>query len=136
MAIMTKSVMDSMMEMSKPATCDEVVQNLYCLSVTAHKEHVNAVLSKSYSRHIALGEFYDKVSELKDRLVEYMIGQDYIKEVMLDEIDSDEDIMDEANEAVSCLQQCSKMKGDDALINMSGDLKEMVGKLKYMLKYA
>lgn len=124
------------MAMPEMCSCDDVVQNLYCLSVTAHKEHENAVLSKSYSKHVALGEFYEGVSSLKDRVVEYMIGQDYIKEVSLEEIDSDEDIIDEANEAVSTLQMFSRMKGDDALINMSGDLKELVGKLKYMLKFA
>jgi DNA-binding ferritin-like protein len=120
------------MDMPKMATAEELMQNFYCLSVTAHKEHEN---TNSFAKHEALGDFYEKVIAFKDRLGEYLIGMEYLSKIKLEPVDSDEDVLEEAMECCKLLQQFGKMNGDEAIINMSGEFKEAIGKLKYLLRF-
>lgn len=113
----------------KKVDVKELVQAFYCLSISAHVAHVN---TRSFSEHEALGEFYGKVNDFKDRLVEYMTGMGYIKAVELEEIEM-EDVMSEAEEACYMLESFASSMADEALINMAGEFKEVKGKLKYML---
>lgn len=113
----------------KKVDVKELVQAFYCLSISTHVAHVN---TRSFSQHEALGDFYGKVNQFKDRLVEYMTGMGYIKYVEISEIEV-EDVMDEAEEACYLLEEYAASMGDEALINMAGEFKEAKGKLKYLL---
>lgn len=113
----------------KKVDVKELIQCFYCLSISAHVAHVN---TRSFSEHEALGDFYGKVNDFKDRLVEYMTGMGYIKSVEIDEIEI-EDVMDEAEEACYLLESYASAMADEALINMAGEFKEVKGKLKYLL---
>lgn len=108
---------------------NEVVQSLYCLSVTAHVAHVN---TRSFSQHEALGDFYDKVNSFKDRFIEYCMGAGLLEEVMLEEIES-EDVLDEAKEVCEKLLAFADYTGDETIMNMAADFMEAKNKLKYML---
>lgn len=108
---------------------NEVVQSLYCVSVSAHVAHVN---TRSFSQHNALGEFYEKASDFKDRFIEYCMGAGLLNQVELEEIDS-EDLMDEAEEACYNLSDFAEAAKDETLKNMAADFLEAKNKLKYML---
>lgn len=110
---------------------NEVVQSLYCLSVTAHVAHVN---TRSFAQHEALGDFYEKINDFKDRFVEYCMGAGYLSQVELEEIES-EDLITEAQEACEYLYAFSDYTGDETLLNMSADLIEAKNKLNYMLMF-
>lgn len=107
----------------------ELVQIFYCLSISTHVAHIN---TRSYAQHKALGDFYDKVNDFKDRLAEYMTGMGYIASVELEEIEV-EDVISEAEEACYMLESFASSMADEALINMAGEFKEAKGKLKYLL---
>jgi len=113
----------------KKVDVKELVQIFYCLSISTHVAHVN---TRSYAAHEALGDFYGKVNDFKDRLVEYMTGMGYIKSVELEEIEV-EDVMEEAEEACYMLESFAESMGDEAIMNMAGEFKEAKGKLKYLL---
>ena len=109
---------------------NELVKKFYCLSVVAHIAHEN---TRSFSQHKALGEFYDKVSDFKDRLVEYLVGMEYLDMVDITDIEVDDDVMEEAEDACYALDAFASETDDTALLNMAGDFKEMKGRLKYLL---
>ena len=110
---------------------NEVIQSLYCVSVTAHVAHVN---TRSFSQHEALGDFYEKANAFKDRFIEYCMGAGYINQVMLEEIDS-EDLMEELEEACDNLYAFAEECDDETLMNMYADFLEAKNKLKYMLMF-
>lgn len=110
---------------------NEVVQCLYCLSVTAHVAHVN---TRSFAQHEALGDFYEKVNDFKDRFVEYCMGAGYLMQVELEEIES-EDVISEAEECCSNLLAFADYTGDETIMNMAADFIEAKNKLKYMLMF-
>ena len=107
---------------------NELVQCFYCLSVSAHVAHVN---TRSFAQHEALGDFYSKVIDFKDRLVEYMTGMGYINQVELEEIEA-EDVMEEAEDCCYKLEEFAASNNDEALINMAGEFREAKGKLKFL----
>lgn len=113
-------------------SASELVQAFYCLSVSAHAAHVN---TRSFAKHEALGEFYSKVNDFKDRLVEYMMGMGYISQVELEEIEM-EDVMEEAEDACYKLEEFATSNNDEALINMAGEFREAKGKLKYLMMFS
>lgn len=108
----------------------ELITELYCVTNTAHVAHIN---TRSFAQHKALGEFYDFTSDFKDRMIEYMVGQGYVSQIVTNPIDTDEDIMDEATEAMDMINEFSAKSGDETLKNMAADFQESVGKLKYLL---
>ena len=110
---------------------NEVVQSLYCVSVSAHVAHVN---TRSFAQHEALGDFYEKASDFKDRFIEYCMGAGYLNQVELEEIDS-EDLMDEAEEACYNLLDFAEATKDETIKNMAADFLEAKNKLKYMLMF-
>lgn len=120
------SKIQSMEEMKKLVTA------FYCVTVSAHVQHEN---TRSFAAHKALGEFYDFTSEFKDRLIEYMIGQGYISQVKLNMIDGNEDVIEEATDALDMLMSYYEMCEDETLGNMAADFQEAIGKLKYLLLF-
>lgn len=110
---------------------NEVVQSLYCISVTAHVEHVN---TRSFAQHEALGDFYEKASNFKDRFIEYCMGAGYLTQVVIEEIES-EDLLDELEEVCENLCAFAEDTGDETIMNMYADFEEAKNKLKYMLMF-
>ena len=122
-----------MMEPEKEITSAESLSHEFeCLSVTAFKDHQN---TNSFAKHEAFGEFYEKVASFKDRLNEYMIGMGYLTKVSAEPVDAEEDTIEEAMEALRMIKEFGMMQGDEAIKNMSGEFMEMVGKLKFMLRF-
>lgn len=108
---------------------NEVVQSLYCVSVSAHVAHVN---TRSFAQHEALGDFYEKATSFKDRFIEYCMGAGFLLKVELEEIEA-EDVMDEAEEACYYLLDFAEVTKDETIKNMAADFLEAKNKLKYML---
>lgn len=122
-----------MMEPEKEITSAESLSHEFeCLSVTAFKDHQNTT---SYAKHEAFGEFYEKVASFKDRLNEYMIGMGYLTKISKESVDAEEDTIEEATEALRMIKEFTMMQGDEAIKNMTGEFMEMVGKLKFMLRF-
>lgn len=115
-----------LMEMSliKP---DVLIRKFYSLSVLAHIEHVN---TKVGFHHEALGEFYEQVNDVKDRIAEYLIGDQQLSRVNVPMLEIGTDIKAEAYSAAEML--CS-FSDDEAIENIAGEFKEHVAKLKYKL---
>jgi hypothetical protein len=113
-------------------TADSLSHEFECLSVTAFKDHQN---TNSYAKHKALGKFYENVSEFKDRLNEYMIGMGYMSKVSSEPVDADEDTVEEAMEVLRMIKEFAMMQNDEAIKNMTGEFMEMIGSLKYFLRF-
>lgn len=111
-------------------SADILVRKLYAVDVLAHVTHIN---TPSYSAHEALGEFYSVVSGMKDRLAEYLIGEGKLVTVKAGILEVGEDVVKEASDLANMLCDFGRSIGDEAIINMSGEFKEAVGKLKYLL---
>jgi len=110
----------------------KLVTAFYCVTVSAHVQHEN---TRSFAAHKALGEFYDFSSDFKDRLIEYMIGQGYLAQVKLNMIDGNEDVVEEATDALDMLVTYCDMCQDETIKNMAADFQEALGKLKYLLLF-
>lgn len=113
-------------------TADSLSHEFECLAVTAFKDHQN---TNSFAKHKALGKFYDNVADLKDRLNEYMIGMGYLTKVSAEPVDAEEDTIEEATEALRMIKEFAMMQNDEAIKNMTGEFMEMVGSLKYFLRF-
>lgn len=111
-------------------TIDILIRKFYALSVGAHVAHVN---TKSFAAHEALGEFYGKVNDTKDRLIEYHIGERRIVKVSASIIEVGENVEMEASALAEMFCNYAKGIADEAMINLSGEFEEAVGKLKFLL---
>jgi hypothetical protein len=107
----------------------KLLSSFYSLLIVAHIAHVN---TKTYSFHVATGEFYDTVNDTKDRLIEYLIGENLIKEVADLQINLKGDVVDVADGVANMLCGWAKNIKHEALINMAGEFEEKVGHLKYL----
>ena len=108
----------------------ELLTSFYCTTDSAHVAHIN---TRSYAQHKAFDMFYNFVFEFKDRLIEYMVGKGYVNQIQLNPIDSSEDVVEEAEEALGLLMDFAKANNDDTLVNMAADFQETTNKLKYLL---
>lgn len=111
-------------------TIDILIRKFYALSVGAHVAHVN---TKSFAAHEAFGDFLAKVNETKDRLIEYHIGERKIVKVSASIIEVGENIEMEASALAEMFTNYAKGIADEAMINLSGEFEESVGKLKFFL---
>lgn len=112
---------------------DILVRKFYAVADLAHISHVNVRGSGSYAAHTALGGFYDKVIDFKDRFIEYNMGEGRILKVSAPIIEVGEDIKKEADILSKQFCDYAKSQNDEALLNMAGEFEECVGKLKYLL---
>ena len=110
---------------------DQLIRKFYSVSVLAHTEHIN---TRSFAQHSALGSFYEKVNDMKDRVAEYMIGAGYLQKVSVPILEMGSGILAEATALAEMFCKCSEDTDDDALENMAGEFEESVGKLKYLFK--
>lgn len=115
---------------------DVLVRKFYALEVLAHVTHENVALTtKSYAQHVALGEFYDKVGDIKDRLVEYLIGEGRIQKVSVPMLEIGTDILVEAKMTAMMFCNMAEEMEDEALCNIAGEFEESVGKLSYLFLF-
>lgn len=108
---------------------DVLVRKFYALSVIAHVAHIN---TRSYAQHIALGDFYDKVNDFKDRLIEYLVGENRISKVEAAMLECGGEVVAEAEALSKSFCDIAAELKDDSLLNMAGEFEESVGKLKYL----
>lgn len=115
---------------------DVLVRKFYALEVLAHVSHENVALTtKSYAQHVALGEFYDKVGDMKDRLIEYLIGENRIQKVSVPILEIGADLVSEAKATAQMFCDIASASEDEALENMAGEFEESVGKLSYLFLF-
>jgi hypothetical protein len=129
---LSKLRMTMMQPIEEAVTAESLSHEFECLTVTAFKDHQN---TNSYAKHKALGKFYDNVGDFKDRLNEYMIGMGYMSKVSSEPVDLKEDTIEEAMEILSMIKEFGFMQGDEAIKNMTGEFMEMIGSLKYFLRF-
>jgi hypothetical protein len=111
---------------------DVIIRKFYSVADLAHISHVN---TRSFAQHEALGEFYGEIIEVKDRLIEYLMGQRIITRVNAGILDIGSDIATEASTLSDMFCSYAQLKGDDALLNLAGEFEESVGHLKYKLMF-
>ena len=109
-----------------------LVTMFFCVVDGAHVAHLN---TRSFAAHEALGEFYSFASGFKDRMIEYMIGQGYVGQIVVNPIDGNSDVVEEAQAAFDALYEIADEYDECTLENMAADFKEALGKLKYMLMF-
>lgn len=107
---------------------DIIIRKFYSVADLAHIKHENIRVG---FHHEALAEFYDSIIELKDRTVEYLMGSGKIVKVNAKILETGDDIIKEADALCYQFDSYAKTSGDNALINLSGDLMEAIAKLKY-----
>lgn len=107
---------------------DIIIRKFYAVADLAHITHENIRVGFI---HEALGEFYEEIIELKDRTIEYLMGQGRLMKVNASILEIGEDILKEADSLCYQFDTYAKASGDNALINLSGDLMEATAKLKY-----
>lgn len=108
---------------------DVLIRKFYALSVIAHVAHVN---TRSFAQHEALGDFYGKVNDFKDRLIEYLTGENKIAKVEAAILECGGEVIAEAESVSKEFVDLAESMGDEALKNMSGEFEEAVGKLKFL----
>lgn len=109
-----------------------IVKYFYQLSLVAHLEHVN---TRSYAKHEALGEFYGVVNSIKDRLIEYSIGKNYLDMIYLGEVSTAVSALELAQLTASAFCNIAEEMDDEALCNIAGEFEEAVGKLEYLYMF-
>jgi hypothetical protein len=111
---------------------DIIIRKFYSVADLAHICHEN---TKSFAQHEAFGEFYGKVLEIKDRTIEYLIGIGKLQKVNAKILEIGDDCAMEATSLGIQFDSYANALGDNALINISGEYMEAVGKLKYKLMF-
>lgn len=111
---------------------DLLIRKFYSVSVLAHIEHVN---TRSFAAHEALGEFYESITEHKDRLIEYCMGEGRVIKVNANILEIGSSVSTEATTLVNMFCGYAKSTMDDAMMNLAGEFEESVGKLKYKLMF-
>lgn len=109
---------------------DVLIRKFYAVADLAHISHVN---TRSFAAHEALGEFYGTITGIKDRLIEYNMGEGRLVKVNAGILEIGEDISTEADLLASMFCNWAKSIADEAMINLSGEFEESVGKLKFLL---
>lgn len=107
-----------------------LIRKFYGLADAAHINHVN---TRSYPAHVALGEFYASVIEVKDKMIEYLMGQGKLASVKASVLEIKDDVVPEADVVAKAFCEYAESLKDEAMINLAGEFQESVGKLKYLL---
>jgi hypothetical protein len=116
----------------EPKKLDLLIRKFYGLSVLAHTSHIN---TRVFAQHEALGDFYNIVNNIKDRLIEYSIGKGYIAKVDVAILEVGSDIISQALLVADQFCELAEDQDDEALCNIAGEFEESVGKLKYFFLF-
>ena len=101
-----------------------------------NEAHIAHWATKSFSEHMALGEFYDEVIDLIDKFVEVYQGQFGLIEVKKLETDLERGILYWLNEDVKWMQEnCDEITGEvEALENILQEIEGLYLKTIYKLE--
>ena len=102
----------------EPKKIEILVRKFYGLSVLAHVSHIN---TRVFAQHEALGEFYGKVNDVKDRLIEYCIGKNYMQKVDAAIVEVGSDIIGQASTVADYFCELAEEMEDEALCNIAGE---------------
>jgi len=109
---------------------DVLIRKFYSVADLAHISHVN---TRSFAAHEATGEFYGKINEVKDRLIEFLMGEGKLLKVNANILEIGEDISKEATLLSEMFCEWAEACDEEALVNLAGEFEESVGKLKFLL---
>lgn len=107
-----------------------LIEGFYELEIVSHLAHVN---TRSFAEHGALGAFYDKVGDFKDRLVEYLMGEGKLTKLNITVLDPAGSTIALADSLATRFCDFAENAEDEALCNMAGEFEETVARLKYMM---
>lgn len=111
---------------------EELVGRVFALRNAAHLEHW---ATNSFSKHMALGKFYDKIIDKTDTLVEaYQGWHGLIGEVTIPKVSRESAIKQIEKDAAWIAENRSKISQGNAMIeNLIDDLSETYASTHYKL---
>ena len=124
---------------AEAAQSDPVMQFVQCLLHSVTNAHILHFQSLSYSQHIALGTYYDEVSDLVDGFVESFQG----KYGLLTKYQSDYQLPDNnpviyltyLKEEVATLRRASGFPQDSELQNEVDNIANLINTTLYKLRF-
>jgi hypothetical protein len=124
---------------AEAAQSDPVMQFVMCLLHSVTNAHILHFQSLSYSQHMALGAYYDEVSELVDGFVEAFQG----KYGLLTKYQSDYQLPDNnpvtyltyLKEEVATLRRASGFPQDSELQNEVDTIANLINSTLYKLRF-
>ena len=124
---------------AEAAQSDPVMQFVMCLLHSVTNAHILHFQSLSYSQHMALGAYYDKVSDLVDGFVEAFQG----KYGLLTKYQSDYQLPDNnpvtyltyLKEEVATLRRASGFPQDSELQNEVDTIANLINSTLYKLRF-
>jgi hypothetical protein len=124
---------------AEAAQSDPVMQFVMCLLHSVTNAHILHFQSLSYSQHMALGEYYDEVSDLVDGFVEAFQG----KYGLLTKYQSDYQLPDNnpvtyltyLKEEVATLRRASGFPQDSELQNEVDTIANLINSTLYKLRF-
>jgi hypothetical protein len=124
---------------AEAAQSDPVMQFVMCLLHSVTNAHILHFQSLSYSQHIALGTYYDEVSDLVDGFVEAFQG----KYGLLTKYQSDYQLPDNnpvtyltyLKEEVATLRRASGFPQDSELQNEVDTIANLINSTLYKLRF-
>jgi len=102
---------------------------LFSVRQNAHILHLN---SKSYAEHIALNEFYDKLIELADELIEVYQGQYNLVQIKPENQDF-KSAQEMLEDFASTLENCKS--SNSHLANLIDEIKALTYKTLYKVRF-
>lgn len=124
---------------AEAAQSDPVMQFVQCLLHSVTNAHILHFQSLSYSQHMALGAYYDEVSDLVDKFVEAFQG----KYGLLTKYQSDYQLPDNnpvtyltyLKEEVATLRRASGFPQDSELQNEVDNIANLINTTLYKLRF-
>ena len=110
----------------------DFVGKLFAMTNTAHRAHLT---TNSYARHMALGEFYEDLVELRDRYAEVYAGKfDVIRDILTVPMGNG-DIQTLINEDITWIEASygDLSQGNPSLQNIVADVLEAYYHVRYKL---
>lgn len=114
-------------------TIDIIIRKFYAVEVLAHVSHVNTRVGY---HHEALGAYYGAVANIKDRVIEHLMGTGRLIKVNASILEIGNDITLEASTLCSVFCNYAEVSGDAALENMAAELEEATGVIKLKLMFS
>lgn len=113
-------------------TCEKFIAESLALRTATHLAHLS---SKSYARHVALGEFYEALTELIDQYAEVCMGLEgqitawpRIALVVEDPVEMLEEYL------LTVRDQMAMDDDSQALLNILAEIEELTARTLYKLK--
>lgn len=116
-------------------SCATFVSYSFAVRTAAHLAHLTA---KTYAHHMALGDFYDTLTELTDKYAEVCMGlegkQPVFPGVKALDYDNPVELVEDYLEYVQS-ESKDAARGSQALLNILAELEELSAQTVYKLKF-